>query len=256
MRIMTSNIWGDYFNNPVSVREDLLYSVFQKYDADIIGMQEATPGWYAGELFAKLQENYCLLGSETFNTDDYVPLAFKKKYTLLDKGYELLQETPDRSKAITWAVLQDGDKTFAVCNTHFWFMMGPEHDLIREENARQMSTLMCYIHDTYHCPVFAFGDMNTTPSSSVFEIYDHNHIYRLFPFAAEKTDLITYQDYPVLGEDGRYHGTLREGDQSLAIDHIVGLGDGYTVSSYIVATDRNALDSTDHSPVYADIELL
>ena len=30
MRIMTSNIWGDYFGNEVSSREGQLYSVYKK----------------------------------------------------------------------------------------------------------------------------------------------------------------------------------------------------------------------------------
>ena len=45
MRIMTSNIWGDYFGNEVDSREGQLYDVYKKYDADVIGVQEATAKW-------------------------------------------------------------------------------------------------------------------------------------------------------------------------------------------------------------------
>ena len=31
IRVMTSNIWGDYFGNEVQVREDQLFEVYSKY---------------------------------------------------------------------------------------------------------------------------------------------------------------------------------------------------------------------------------
>jgi endonuclease/exonuclease/phosphatase family metal-dependent hydrolase len=49
--------------------------------------------------------------------------------------------------------------------------------------------------------------------------------------------------------------TLREDAEGyhLSIDHIVGLGDGFTVKEYRVIEDREALDASDHSPIYADV---
>lgn len=38
-----------------------------------------------------------------------------------------------------------------------------------------------------------------------------------------------------------------------SIDHIVALGDNFKVLQYRVIEDKNALDASDHSPVYADI---
>ena len=51
MRIMTSNIWGDYFGNETSSRENQLFDVFEKYDADIIGMQVVPDSWYKSGIF-------------------------------------------------------------------------------------------------------------------------------------------------------------------------------------------------------------
>ena len=42
MRIMTANIWGDYFENPVSVREKDIMTVFGKYSPDVILSKEHT----------------------------------------------------------------------------------------------------------------------------------------------------------------------------------------------------------------------
>ena len=37
-------------------------------------------------------------------------MAVRNNYKLIAKGYELLEETPDKSKAITWAVLLDKEQ--------------------------------------------------------------------------------------------------------------------------------------------------
>ena len=256
MRIMTSNIWGDYFGNPVEVRQDQLYQVFQTYQPDILGFQEVTSGWYNGTLLEKLSEEYAFAGTELYENINYVPLAYKKKYALLAKGYEFLTDTPDISKAITWAVLQDGDRKFAVCNTHFWWKTGPEHDEIRLQNARQLTALMRHLHETHRCCVFAFGDMNCTVSSGVFRIYAENGIRQLRELAVQADTVTSHHGDPLRGEDGLYHGTPSTKDYNYSIDHLVVLGEGCHVDSYRVIEDQAALDATDHSPVFADVEII
>lgn len=254
MRIMTSNIWGDYFGNPVDIREDLLFTVFKRYSPDVLGMQEYTPGWYEGKMYDWLSDEYYPIGTELYNNINYVPLAVKKEYKLLNYGYEYLENTPDKSKGITWAVLEKEGKKFAVCNTHFWWMTGSEHDVIRLDNARQLANLMKHLNQRYDCPVFAFGDMNTTISSGVFEIYRENGIKHLLDSADEKDTVSSHHGDPVLGDDGRYHGKKTDKDFNFSIDHIVALGDDFKVLQYRVVQDIEALDATDHSPVYVDVE--
>ncbi|MBQ4120060.1 MAG: hypothetical protein IJD45_06700 [Clostridia bacterium] len=254
MRIMTSNIWGDYFGNPVNVREDLLYGIFKKYSPDILGMQEYTSGWYKGNLYTWLSGEYYPVGTELYNNINYVPMAIKKEYKLLNYGYEYLENTPDISKGITWAVLEKDGKVFAVCNTHFWWRIGEEHEVIRAENALQLTNLMKHLHNRYNCPVFAFGDMNALLSSKVFEVYQANGIDHLHDLAQVKDDVSTHHGDPVLGEDGRYHGKKTQNDKHYSYDHIVALGEGIKVSQYRVIEDIEALDATDHSPVYVDVE--
>ena len=72
MRIMTSNIWGDYFGNPVNVREDLLFDVFKKYSPDVLGLQEYNAGWYKGEMLGWLSKDYTTVGTELYNNDNTV----------------------------------------------------------------------------------------------------------------------------------------------------------------------------------------
>lgn len=39
LRLMTSNIWGDYFGNPVEGRAEQLAAVYLHHKPDIIGLQ-------------------------------------------------------------------------------------------------------------------------------------------------------------------------------------------------------------------------
>lgn len=255
MRIMTSNIWGDYFGNPVDVREDILYDVFKNYSPDIIGLQEATKGWYDGKLFSWLAEDYTFIGTELANNTNFVPLFYKKDLTLVSKGFGYLDNTPDVSKAITWAVLKRGDGgVFAVCNTHFWWRSGPEHNEIRVLNAKQLAGLMENLRRRYNCPVFAFGDMNTNVSGDCFKLYKERNIVHLLDVAGEKDTVCSHHGDPVLGEDGRYHGKPTDKDYTRSIDHIIALGDEFRVLRYRVVEDQKALDASDHSPVYVDVE--
>ncbi len=257
MRIMTSNIWGDYFGNEVKTREGGLIETYLKYSPDIIGFQEVTKNWYNGRLFKELSESYCFCGTEIYGGRNFVPFAYKKEYAkkLVESGYEMVCPELDESKAITWAYFADGEKSFAVCNTHFWWKEGEWHDRVRDDNAKQLVRLMKYINGKYSCPVFAFGDMNTTVSSSVFDIYKENGVIHLFDIAKDKYNRGSHHGDPVRSEDGLYHGKTTEKLHTDSIDHIVLYGNISTVEKYTVVEDTAALDSTDHSPVFADIEL-
>ncbi len=292
MRIMTSNIWGDYFGNSPIGRDRQLLDVYEKYAPDVIGMQEATWAWYGCALMPELEGKYHIIGRDVSGeANNFVPMAISKQFTLIDKGYERLEDTPDISKAITWCVAERDGRTVAFCNTHFWWMKGNEdvvlrrncgvedfslddHNGLRQKNANQMARLMKRIFEKYSCPVFAFGDMNSTIEEGVFSEYAENGINKLFDLAEERDETCSIHGDPKRDENGVYRGVvankeyikwfrnrlfLRE-DESLpdyftSIDHIVSLGDGFTVKQYRIVEDQGALDATDHSPVYADVEL-
>lgn len=275
MRIMTSNIWGDFFGNEVSSREGQLYEIYKKYVPDILGLQEACGSWYKSEMFAALEKDgYLFLGTHLIHLEQYqampgmqlyegassVPLLVKKdQFKVLGYGNEGLKDTPDHSKAITWAVLEtkSDNKIFGVCNTHFWWMeRGEEDEQLRKENAKQLAFVMKQIHDRYQCPVFSFGDMNTRFGSVVFDVYEKEQIRSLLDEADIASEVSSYHGDPVRGVDGRYHGQKTQLDKKHSIDHMVGYGKSYHVREYKVVEDQDALDATDHSPVYVDVELL
>lgn len=262
VRLVTANIWGDYFGNPVKDREGAFLDAFIQYGADVIGMQECTANWHKSNLFSGLQEKgYTLVNDFKGVSMNYVPIFFRNdRFELLDSGFQYYMKVPnDRSKAYTFAVLkslEDG-QVFAVFNTHFWWKSGEEHDAIRMINAEQLVKGMKEIQAEYDCPVFAFGDLNCTKYAGPFQYFSENGIVRLLSVAQTFSKKSSHHGNPVEDENGKFHGSLPKNPEAKAIDHIIGLYEGFDceVLTYQLILDQPVLDASDHSPVYADIVL-
>ena len=113
---------------------------------------------------------------------------------------------------------------------------------------------MKYIYDRFKCPVFSFGDMNCTKTSQVFKvIYPINGVKHLYELTENKDNVCSLHGDPIADSNGKYHGEKTVLDQSYSIDHIVALGTKFNVLQYRTVVDQYALDATDHSPVFADI---
>ena len=258
LRILTANIWGDYFGNPVSVRENGFIEGFAAYDPDVIGMQEVTANWHKSKLFEALAERYEIVSDFEGVANNFVPLAYKKdRFDLLESGFHYYTETPDTSKAYTYAVLENKEngQVFAVCNTHFWWKSGAEHDQIRLLNAQELVACMTGLHEKYDCPVFAFGDLNCSAFAGPFLVFSENDVVRLRDVAQSFSKKSSHHGDPKLGDDGLYHGKLPTNPEVKSLDHIIGIRGDYQVSTYQLVLDQGVLDASDHSPVYADIVL-
>lgn len=260
LRLLTANIWGDYFGNPVSMRENQFIEAFDKYQPDVIGMQECTVNWHKSKLFDALQEKYVMVSAFDNVSTNYVPLFFRKdRFELLDSDFHYYTQTPDDSKAYTCAVLKDTGtgQVFAVFNTHFWWKSGGEHDAIRMLNAQELVAGMERIHQEYACPVFGFGDLNCSAYAGPFQYFTEHNIVRLRDIASTFSKKSSHHGDPKLGKDKQYHGSLPKNPEVKSLDHIIGLRGTvpYDVLTYQVILDQNVLDASDHSPVYADIVL-
>lgn len=259
IRVMTSNIWGDYFGNEVQVREDQLFEVYSKYAPDVLGMQEVTPSWHASTLMTNMKNaGYLLLDDAPAGVGNYNAVFVKEaRFSVRKSGFEQMTHTEDGSKNIQWAVLIDKqtEQKIAVCNAHFEYRHGPQYDEAREFNAEQIAWRMRYLKERYGCvAAFAFGDMNTNTESSVFPVFAKRGILQLVDQAPARPACSTYHGYPVRGEDGRYHGKLSNAPFKHSLDHMVGMGE-YRVLSYETVSEQPALDATDHLPVFADLEI-
>ncbi len=261
IRIMSSNIWGDYFHNPVEIREEQLEKVINTCNPDILGMQEATAAWNRSDMFRRFEEEYEFVRTEEAPTNNFVPLLYRRKqFTLLRSGFLRFPDTPDPSKGATWAILEEKGSRGAllVFSTHFWWQKFgvEEHENIRVSNARKVNELAELLMGQFEVPAVAVGDFNSqTVGQPVVPFFCRNGWKEAQSDAEVKSDLCTHHGDPVLGEDGLYHGKRPTRDYQYSIDHIFYRG-GMKAVKFEVVTDQDALDATDHSPIYADFEFV
>ena len=258
---MSSNIWGDYFGNEVTVRDRQMESIYRKYLPDVLGLQEMTQRWRESLIWKDLEDEYRFVPISTNGKLNYTPLMYRgSKVKVIDSGWYLYHEELDRSKGYTWAVFYDRktQKPFAVFNTHFMWTASVEnswaYDTIRRYNAMELCYAMEKISKAYDCPVFFMGDLNCGEDSLAWKFLNEKGWNTAYEIAKEYSEVCTEHGDPKRGEDGFYHGKLTEEGKESSIDHI-GVKKETAVLRQVAVTDQAALDATDHTPVYADIVL-
>ena len=258
LRIMSINIWGDYFGNEVETRADGLISSVKAACPDVLGLQEATPAWHGSAFFAWLAEGYEQADLHGAAAHNYVPLFWcRDRFRALETGYVPYEDTPDKSKAATWAVLEDRDGArLAAFTTHFWYKTrGEEDDALRVSNANRLHAQALRLQAQYGVPVTAFGDMNCYPSHRAQAFFRENGWISAQETAPVTSGSCTYHKYPIRGEDGLYHGAKTEKGADASIDYILLLpAPGHTVRplTFVLDESQAALDATDHSPIHCD----
>ena len=259
VRIMSSNIWGDYFGNEIAVREDQLLDVFERYAPDVLGMQEATKNWRQSALFRGLAKDYEFVDTGAFTDNNYTPLVYRRDlFDLIEGGFTKFEDTPDNSKSCTWAVLEykGNGRRFGAISTHWWWknIGKAEDDALRVSNGAKITEIARTLVEKYNIPVFAFGDFNSRYACPSLAYLRKNG----WKFAQEEADVTmavsTHHGDPKRGDDGLFHGeaTLRTAENS--IDHVVYMG-GAQAIEFRVVEDQDALDATDHSPIWCDFEI-
>ena len=256
MRILSMNVWSYYMDNPVALREEGIYNAVMKYSPDIFGLQEMCAAWHNSNFSKWIEEEYTCI---KISGENHVPIYYKKsKYELVECGWERFKDVArkDVSKSVAWAVIADKqiNKMIGICNTHFWFMAGEEHDRVRDKNAQQLLEKMTYMKQKYHIPVFAFGDFNCRIGSSTMSLLEEQGIYTSFKLTEDHSQLATYHGYPVKDKNGQFHGEASKYPYTSSIDHIITYKDDVRINKQDVIVYPEILGATDHSPVYVDIE--
>ena len=257
VRLMTSNIWGDYFHNPVEPRAPLLTEVFKRWDPDILGMQEVTGNWWKSELFSELDKAYVRVPAEQPEKINYTPLFFRKeKFELLASGRHLFHEPLDCSKGWSYGVFKSrvDAKILAVFDTHFWWKSELRDEVIRRYNAMETVAAMKEIGAKFSCPVFLMGDLNCKCDSMTWEYLREQGWQTSFLCTDDHSSCSSNHHNPVIHADGTCTGCTTDEPKENSIDHIA-IPAGVKVLRQYTVIDREALDASDHSPVYADVEL-
>lgn len=278
IRIMSHNLWKCDNNKPAwaekgedcgaKVRSAGMARVYTETLPDLIGCQEAS-ALMAEEILCALDEKglgYALLwGKDT-------PILYKRdRFELLDSDFLIYpfavpnfegEFNNGNTKSFCIAVLRDktDGKKLIFMTTHLWWKKSDpaqENYQFGSDEARvyQLNLAMDRLeefHAKYDCPVVFVGDLNADYRATVVETalqrgFEHAH------------DLATeYAD-----EDWGYHFCFASGYMPYepapfekAIDHIfVKYAPRGFVRRFERYTPDYYLPLSDHSPVFADVEL-
>ena len=262
--LMTSNIWADVFGNPVEGRDQALVTLIERYEPDVLMLQEVHPNWHRSAVLASgLDKNgYVIsmpdLGSNTLN---YTPLVFNSRRFREEKSLFRLFSGPNdyTSKSVSGAVLREtgSGKAFAAMSTHFYFAQNPDGNAARLGNAREL--IECFDSlCSEGIPGFCGGDFNCDISSEPFAVLNAAGIFCASALAENRINFIrTHHKNPEYdAENCRYiPAKPSKKDNNLSIDHIVLRGNGLAIKEYEVIADEEALILSDHCPVLIRAEI-
>ncbi len=137
MKIISFNIrcCDEENGHSIDERTPRLLRILNNRNADVIGLQEATPKWM-GILKENLSEKYAIFNKyRDHNSPESAPILWKKdKFNCLDKGYFWFSKTPwvesmgndakyKCKRICQWVLLEDKKtlKQFYYMNLHFGF---------------------------------------------------------------------------------------------------------------------------------------
>jgi endonuclease/exonuclease/phosphatase family metal-dependent hydrolase len=255
LKVMTYNI---RYENPGDgmfawdSRKEMVFWLIEKYDPDIIGIQEALESQMTELDTALSSFNWTGVGREDgMCKGEYVPVFFKKdKFQLEEEGRFWLSEKPAEAgsmgwdaactRMVTWINLKDikdGSEYF-VFNTHFDHV-GVE---ARIKSAQMLSDSVLSIAGTK--PVIILGDFNALPGSDPLNILSEVFI-----------------DARVLGVDQNYEsattfvGFPADLTRNDIIDHIF-ISSHFNVEEFeIISDNAGGFFPSDHLPVFASLSL-
>ncbi|MBQ8510249.1 MAG: endonuclease/exonuclease/phosphatase family protein [Clostridia bacterium] len=280
IRVMSHNKWNCDKNRPAweemgldcsaAHREHGFIRVYQETQPDIIGCQEITPNM--NDLMMRYLHNagmhYALLWGK------FTPIVYRPdKFELVDSDFILypsecpgfegcFNDCDSKSCALAVFRVKETGKLFIFVTTHLWWKksnpaVSPQHYQAGSDEARvyQISMLIARADEyqkKYNCPVIVVGDLNTrynTPALNYAFSQGFVHAHNIAVEYADETS-----GHHVCGPNG--FQPYNDDKFIDAIDHILvrNAPDGF-VRRFDRYSPEYYLPLSDHSPVFADIEL-
>ncbi len=283
--VMSYNIWGGYPTGySVGNRDQLVSDIVHEYLPDVLGMQEYSQELYDLKLENKLLDEYTMVDvsaavTKAGATINQTPLFYRRSTVkLIKSGYHLFDEkwsgtvngtaytdqqaNNSKSKSVTWGVFETLDGTrFSVFNTHYWWKDSSVGDgladAIRQKNARDIMNIVSQQGLSSH-PVIIMGDMNSYVGSGAYNVLANGGYTDAQAVAKESDNSGTHHKYPTLNTTtNTYTGGPAPTGTYLAssLDHIF-ISNAYKnkVEIFDIITTQDALNSSDHCPVYAKFD--
>lgn len=268
IRVMSSNVWGNTAaDHIVANRCDNLKMIFERYKPCVLGCQEFSPRMRdIDHNLAKLIENtYCEVPETPENkyNNNYTPIFYNPDIVALgDHGYFYFSGLNDiGSKSASWAVftIKESGKDFLMINTHYYWTNDDPGREARINNTKELLALYKTINSD-NLPTVVTGDFNCISKEKPIEELIENGFYEARFISTEPVvNLRSYHDYPKLNLTDPNNPFWENGEMpneriDESIDHIFTKGE-IKVNRYITVTDKEALNSSDHCPIFVDISL-
>lgn len=266
IRLMSHNVWGMFAPDvvkEVANRCELMADVYEEYRPDVIGMQEFSEDIRSHGLPELLEPHYRELDVsadvKAYGMENlYTPIFYRQDVCEpVDAGFVLYDRAYNNhdSKGVTWAVfrsLQSG-RLFTVCNTHYWWKSGPEHDRARVGN----SEVILSLKQKLPAPFFVMGDLNCRVESEAYRTLLEGGLCDAQSAAPDTMDCNTHHAYPEYDRERQvFFGAPKpSGGYRNSIDHILlDAAHADAERRFLVVTTDEACNTSDHCPIFTDAE--
>ncbi|MGN0144208.1 MAG: endonuclease/exonuclease/phosphatase family protein [Clostridium sp.] len=257
MKIMTFNLRCDFpldFKNRWKTRKHIIYDIFNKYECDIIGIQESTEIMY--EDMKNNINNYNIVGmprSRKFFSERNDILISNIHHVCKSKTF-WLSDTPDVIGSTKWfsifpricttAVIEivDGIK-IRVCNCHLDCFTSKA----REYEIRKLIDIVDKEQEKEELPMIIMGDFNSKPDSRLIKNLSNGVYGKKKMTAVQEFDKKIYMNSTMSMFKGKEKG--------IHIDYIF-ISEEFEVNNVEIIrhNDRGKYPS-DHYPLFADVTL-
>jgi len=267
IKIMSHNVWGMYAADvvkKVANRNVVMSKIYHEQLPDVIGTQEFARNVYASGLYEMMSDEYVQIdvSAETAELGVehcYTPMFYRASTVeLVKSGFVLYDRAFNNhdSKTIVWGVFKhkESGEIFTVCNTHYWWKVGPEHDVARVGNSKEVLKLK----EVLPAPFFIMGDLNCRIDSEAFKTLLEGGLVDVQTAAKDTCDLCTHHAYPGYDEakDEFFPAEYPGRPYAASIDHIlVNAECADKVETFKVMVDPEALTTSDHCPIFVEYDI-
>ena len=274
-RIMSFNVLADDWNNKPAVTDERAnqgFNTIERYQPDVVGLQEFDDAWYSKA--KTLLDGYKVINADNnkpFGATNYSTLAYNtSKVKVIEYSQEALftNDTPNVCRNVTIGVFEfiageNIGKQFMVSSTHW--------DLTETNRIIQASDLVGKLkkwEEKYpDLPLVMTGDFNTREETTSYNTFMNEGDYIDTKLEAQEKGIIgnsVHLGTPMRTSDRDYKNPnhIYRGPATFSsanilmgtcIDHIFATTD-VTSLYHSLIIDEDALNASDHAPIYSDLQ--
>jgi endonuclease/exonuclease/phosphatase family metal-dependent hydrolase len=257
VRVMTYNVRVDVDTgvNSWSNRYELIAKVIKNYNADLVGVQEATKKQLDDLL--KILHDFDFIGAgrdDGKEAGEYSAILYnKKRFNILEDSTLWLSETPEQpsigwdaamKRIFSWGKLKDNltGKTFYMFNAHF----DHKGEMAKLEEANLLNDKVAEIAGKN--PAVVTGDLNFTRDSKGYQILVGGR--KNFLFDAQKIAKVDSS-----GSNVTYNNFGNSFEEGYKIDYIFIKNEVEVLTHKIIYDKFEGRYPSDHMPVFAEVKM-